>query len=80
MTPLVQQGANLQELSRIVQELSNRVRQIDERTKPNVEGWAGNQSNVTVDRTYDANSTSTAELADILGTLITDLINIGIIK
>ena len=36
-------------------------------------------SNVTVDRTYNANATSTAELADVLGTLIQDLRNAGII-
>ncbi len=30
-------------------------------------------SNVTIDRTYDADATSTAELADVLGTLIADL-------
>jgi len=30
-------------------------------------------TNVTVDRSYDANSTSTDELADVLGTLIADL-------
>ena len=30
-------------------------------------------SNLTVDRTYDANSTAVAELADVLGTLIQDL-------
>lgn len=30
-------------------------------------------TNVTIDRTYDADATSTAELADILGTLIADL-------
>lgn len=30
-------------------------------------------TNVTTDRSYDANSTSTAELADVLGTLIDDL-------
>ena len=30
-------------------------------------------TNLTTDRTYDANSTSTAELADVLGTLVTDL-------
>ena len=37
-------------------------------------------TNVTVaDRTYDADSTSVAELADILGTLISDLQNRGIV-
>lgn len=30
-------------------------------------------SNLTIDRTFDADSTSTAELADVLGTLIADL-------
>ena len=38
------------------------------------------ESNVSEDRTYDADSTSTAELADILGTLITDLRTYGIVK
>lgn len=32
-------------------------------------------SNLTTDRAYDANATSTAELADVLGTLIDDLRN-----
>lgn len=30
-------------------------------------------SNLTEDRSYDANSTSTAELADVLGTFLLDL-------
>jgi hypothetical protein len=36
-------------------------------------------SNVTPDRTYDADSTSLNELADVLGTLIDDLRAIGIV-
>ena len=36
-------------------------------------------SNVTTTRTYDADSTSTAELADVLGTLISDLQSLGLI-
>jgi len=36
-------------------------------------------TNVTADRTYDADSTSTAELADVLGTLINDLRERGLI-
>lgn len=36
-------------------------------------------SNVTTDRTYDANATTIDEISDVLGTLITDLKNIGII-
>ncbi len=36
-------------------------------------------TNVTTDRAFDADSTSTAELADVLGTLITDLRDRGVI-
>ena len=36
-------------------------------------------TNVTTDRAFDADSTSTAELADVLGTLITDLRQRGVI-
>ena len=36
-------------------------------------------SNVTMDRAYDANSTTTDELADVLGTLIADLQSLGLI-
>jgi hypothetical protein len=39
-----------------------------------------NESNVVTDRTYDANSTTVAELADVLGTLIADLRTIGIVN
>jgi hypothetical protein len=37
-------------------------------------------SNLSVDRTYNANSTSTTELADIIGTLIKDLEELGFLK
>lgn len=36
-------------------------------------------TNVTTDRSYNANGTSTAELADVLGTLIADLQALGLI-
>ena len=36
-------------------------------------------TNRTTDRTFDADSTSTAELADVLGTLILDLQEVKII-
>ena len=53
-------------------------------------GWAGvvtvqaapetyTPTNVSTDRSYDADSTSEAELADVLGTLIADLQTIGLI-
>ena len=38
-----------------------------------------NVTNVTDDRTYDADSTTLAELADVLGTLINDLRARGLI-
>jgi parallel beta-helix repeat protein len=37
-------------------------------------------SNVSTDRAYDADATSTAELADVLGTLIADLRSAGILR
>ena len=37
-------------------------------------------TNLTTDRTYNANSTTVAELADILGTLIRDLKELGFLK
>lgn len=37
-------------------------------------------TNLSTDRTYDADATSTAELADVLGTLITDLKSTGAIE
>ncbi|MHC4752867.1 MAG: hypothetical protein ACYTFW_23730 [Planctomycetota bacterium] len=36
-------------------------------------------TNVTTDRTYDANSTTVAELADVLGTLIADFQAAGVL-
>lgn len=36
-------------------------------------------TNLTTDRTYDANSTSIDELADVLGTLISDLRTLGLV-
>jgi len=40
-------------------------------TQPAQTGWTTN--NVTTTRTFDANSTTTAEVADVLGTLIEDM-------
>ena len=37
-------------------------------------------TNVTADRVLDANSTSDAELADVLSTLINDLAALGIVN
>jgi hypothetical protein len=41
-------------------------------------GW-GSITNVTTDRVYDANSTSIDEIADVLGTLVADLVSQGIL-
>jgi hypothetical protein len=46
---------------------------------PVVRPAAYTPTNVTTDRSYDANATDTAELADVLGTLIADLQSIGLI-
>ena len=73
-------SARPEELPGLLQQLSDRLRQLEVRFPENSEGWANNQTNVTQDRAFDANSTTTAELADVLGTLITDLIDAGVLK
>ena len=47
---------------------------------PVVRSAAYTVTNHTVDRTYDANASSTSELADVLGTLLLDLINNGLMQ
>lgn len=42
-------------------------------TAPTVQSAAYTPTNVVVDRSYDADATTTAELADVVGTLIADL-------
>jgi len=63
-----------------LQELDRRLRRLEERLPDNSSGWAGNQANVTTDRTFDADTVLVAELADIVGTLIADLIEAGVLK
>lgn len=46
---------------------------------PSAEDWSGNQANVAEDRVLDANATTIDEFADVLGTLIADLITTGIL-
>lgn len=46
---------------------------------PVVQPSAYSVTNVTTDRTYDANSTTIDEIADVLGTLIADLQSIGLL-
>ena len=49
-------------------------------TTPAVIASAYTPTNVVTDRSYDANSTTTAELADVLGTLIADLQTYGLLQ
>ncbi|MCP4204209.1 MAG: hypothetical protein GY769_20020, partial [bacterium] len=48
-------------------------------TAPTPQSAAYTPTNVTTDRTYDADSTNVDEIADVLGTLIEDLQLTGII-
>jgi hypothetical protein len=47
---------------------------------PAVQPAAYTPTNVTPDRSYDANSTTVDELADVLGTLIADLQSVGLLQ
>ena len=78
--PFVKGQSSPQEIVRAYQELAESVRRLETRFPENVDGWANNQSNVTPDRAFDADSTTVAELADVLGTLISDLIDAGVLK
>ncbi len=49
------------------------------RSAPQGGDWSG-IINVTVDRSYDANATTVDELADVLGTLIQDLRDCGVLR
>lgn len=73
MLPILPYGASLQQVVDALNRLSEHINQTE--ILQNTDGWANGQTNVTEDRVFDANATSTAELADVLGTLIADLIN-----
>lgn len=49
-------------------------------TTPTTQAAAYTPTNVSTDRSYDANATSTDELADVLGTLIADLQAYGLLQ
>lgn len=76
--PIVTDDMALPDLARAMRQLVDHLRKNE--ILLNSDGWAGGVSNLTPDRGYDADSTSTAELADVLGTLIQDLVDSGIIK
>jgi hypothetical protein len=79
-TPLLSNQAKYSELLGAVQELSMRVREMEARFPDNTTGWAGAQTNVTEDRGFDADATTLAEVADVLGTLISDLVAAGVLR
>lgn len=78
--PSISPNAGINEIREIVRVLIIEMRKMQDQNVQNIDGWAGNQSNVTEERTFDANSTSTDELADVLGTLIDDLLTKRILK
>jgi len=49
-------------------------------TTPSVQAAAYTPTNVTTDRSYNANSTTVDEIADVLGTLIADLQSYGLLQ
>ena len=61
---------------RLVNTLELQIKEINSTASPDFY----TVSNLTLDRAYDADSTTLAEVADVLGTLITDLKNKGIIS
>lgn len=64
-----------QHFDRVLSALNDRLSRLERPVPDNFTA-----TNVTPDRTYNADSTSTAELADVLGTLISDLQRKGVLK
>lgn len=62
------------QLVRIVQDLAQKVDELERRTSFNAAGWSGGITNITQNKTYNANTATTAQLANTLGTLIADLL------
>ena len=62
----------IEELMQLVSEMNERLEQI-ERVEVTGKSSAYTITNDSTDRAYDANSTTVAELADVLATLIRDL-------
>jgi hypothetical protein len=77
---VVSSNIEYNQLVRIIQELTQKVDELERRTDFNIENWRGGVTNVTIDRAYDANSTTLDEIADVLGTLINDLLEAEVLK
>jgi|TARA_R110000751_G_scaffold114715_1_gene214094 hypothetical protein len=60
---------------RLVDQIELQFREVD---RPASEGWT--ITNDTIDRALDCDSTSVAEVADVLGTLIKDLVQRGLLS
>jgi hypothetical protein len=81
---VAQQEEMIRKLNRMVSLIEARLvrleRPLVEPREPSTGEEVYAVTNVTEDRTFDADATTTGELADVLGTLLTDLINEGRLK
>lgn len=68
------------ELLNVVQQHALQIRNLEEKILTNSVGWAGQQTNVTPDRAFDADTVAVTELADVVGTLISDLVETRVIS
>lgn len=68
------------DLLNVVQNMSFRIAQLEEKYLQNATGWTGMQTNVTPDRAYNADTVAVAELADVVGTLIADLVEARVLS
>lgn len=72
-------NADLEQIRTILQQLSNKVARIEEQIVLNSSGWS-EVSNVTETKTFDADSTTLAEVADAVGTIQKALISARILR
>ena len=69
-------GTDLEDIADWLEEMERMINLLLARTVTS----AYTPTNVTTDRAFDADATSTAELADVLGTLVADLKAAGVIE
>lgn len=77
---IIRQGASLSDVINALQQLIGEVKKLREDIQPNAEGWRGGFTNVTTARGFDANATTVDEVADVVGTLVSDLLKTGLLR
>lgn len=77
--PILVGGNSVHDINEALRQIVERIDEVAGLRGPSTRATTYTVDNVTTDRAFDANATSTAELADALGTLINDLRTFGVV-